>query len=101
MTFRVVLTETVVQAIDAQLSYFDAQGAPGDRVGGWLDDLLAAIDSLSQWPERYPVAEIESAVAGMELRKLNFGDYLVFYHVRSEKSLVEVLSLRHGARQRE
>ena len=100
MTYQVVYTEQFHSAIDAQLTYFAEQGAPESRVANWLTELLALVDSLSQSPYRFAVAEPESAALGTEIRRLTFGDYLAFYRVDQTRREVQLLGFRHGARRR-
>ncbi len=98
--YRVLYTEQFHQELDEQLAYFAQQGAPETRVAGWLSELLDLVDSLSESPHRFAVAEPESAARGFELRRVTFGDYLAFYFVDEARREVQLLGFRHGARQR-
>ena len=57
--------------------------------------------SLDEIPKRYPVDRVFSEAVGVIARKMNFGDYLVFYEVDDERQQVNVLAFRHGATRRE
>ena len=98
MSYRVLYTDQFHAALEAQLEYFATERAPETRVAGWLNELLDVMDSLDISPKRFPVATLESAIAGLELRKAVFGNYLTFYHVDDVKREVQLLGFRHGAR---
>jgi plasmid stabilization system protein ParE len=49
-------------------------------------------------PRRFPVAERESEMFGQEVRRVNHGDYAVFYFVDEGEGVVELLAFRHGRR---
>lgn len=98
MSYRVLYTEQFHDALDAQVEYFVKRNVPQSRIASWLNDLLHLMDSLDELPERYPVASAESALSGVELRKVVFGDYLAFYHVDHSNRVVHLLGFRHGAR---
>lgn len=100
MTYRVVYTEQFHDALAAQLRHFEKRGAPEARVANWLSELLDLVDSLSESPHRFAVAEPESAARGVALRRVTFGDYLAFYHVDEARREVQLLGFRHGARRR-
>lgn len=100
MTYRVLYTETFHEGLDAQLAWFSEQGAPESRITRWLSELLDLVDSLSESPHRYAVAELESAARGVELRRVTFGEYLAFYLVDEDRREVQLLGFRHGARER-
>lgn len=98
MSYRVLYTEQFHDALDAQVEYFIKRDVPQSRIASWLNDLLYLMDSLDELPERYPVAPTESALSGVELRKVVFGNYLAFYHIDRKNLLVHLLGFRHGAR---
>jgi len=90
----------VVEAIDQQVEYLIEQHVSSARVTEWLIKLYELTDSLSQWPRRAPMAEAESAEVGFEIRKLVFGDYLIFYRVDESRACVDVLHFRHATQER-
>jgi plasmid stabilization system protein ParE len=69
--------------------------AAADR---WRDSLLAAVDSLGENPERWPLAT-EPELAELGIRELHHGKrrriHRVFYHIGSDS--VEILRVRHAA----
>ena len=98
MTFRVLYTQTVRADIAAQVRYLQDQRVSPEIIEGWFARLFDLIDGLYQWPLRYPIAEPETREMGFEVRKIIYGQHLVFYRVSEEQRLVEVLAFRHGAR---
>lgn len=64
----------------------------------WLISLWDAISELTTFPTRHPISEAETKSSKSEIRKLIFGQYIVYFRIIEEKQLVEVLSFRHGAR---
>ncbi|MCB9857515.1 MAG: type II toxin-antitoxin system RelE/ParE family toxin [Phycisphaerales bacterium] len=89
----------VIAAIDDQVNWLRTQGASDDRIAGWLTDLFDLTDSLYHSPRRHPVAELESAELGIEIHRVVFGDYIIYYHVDELRRVVEVLHFRHAARE--
>ena len=55
--------------------------------------IYKAIASLREMPERYPVYD-----AALGLRRMNVGNYAVFYRVMPQKNLVAVHAVLYGAR---
>ncbi len=96
MTYRVVIPQTVLDAIDSHLRYLRREGAPAKRVDAWLDRLASHIDSLAELPRRCPVAEAVTAAVGYEVRRLKHGDYAVFYRIDERARVVEIMAFRHG-----
>lgn len=97
MTYRVEYMPRVIAAIEDQVQYLREQGASDDRITAWLTELFEITDSLYHSPRRHPVAEDETAEIGIEIRRLTFGDYLIYYHVDDDRLTVDVLHFRHGA----
>ena len=63
--------------------------------------LYERVLSLDDIPKRYPVDRVFTEAAGVVTRKMNFGNYLVFYQVDDDRRQVNVLAFRHGATRRE
>ena len=96
MTYRVEVTRRARREIDKQFDYLAARSvAAADR---WLNGLQVALDSLSDLPERYPLAAPESEWYGDNLREHYFGKrgaaFRILFEVRS--GVVGVLRIRHG-----
>jgi plasmid stabilization system protein ParE len=98
VTYRVEITEEVLAAIDEQIVHLAAHGAPHSRLESWYDGLVALIHSLETNARRYPVAEAVTAAAGYEVRRANYGEYAIFYRIRSRPKAVVVIAFRHGRR---
>ena len=99
--YRVIYTHRVRNQISDQVAYFKRQNVSIEVIEDWTTRLMEKIESLYDWPLRYPVAEVESTARGVEVRKMSFGNYLVTYRVDETAKTVEVLSFRHGARRSE
>ena len=100
MRLRIVVTQVVRDAIDTQTLYLLQEGVSVDTVSRWLDDLQDKIDGLKLWPRRHPVDEQMSARRGYELRRMLHRHHVLHYRVEDEKSLVEVISFQHAAKDR-
>ena len=69
-----------------------------DAAAAWVETIWDAIDDLARFPNRNAIAPIESDALGVEIRKLVFGSYLIFYAVDAKHRIVTVLRFRHGKR---
>lgn len=98
MSYRVLYAEQSRRQLNEQLDYFEQEGAPTERVSNWLNELLLLMDGLEESPLRFPVATVETEIEGIELRRVVFGRYLIFYHVQEQQQEVWVYGFRHGAR---
>lgn len=98
MTYRVVITDEVLAAIDAQIAWYIDQGVSRDLIGTWLAELVGKVNSLRELPKRFGVAETVSRIVGHEVRRMNHGEHALFYRVRDQERIVEVLAFRHGRR---
>jgi plasmid stabilization system protein ParE len=98
MSYRVVIPQQVLAAIDAHVQYLINDGAPPDRVDLWLARLLTIIDSLYVMPRRFPVAKALTAAKGYEVRRVNHADCAIFYRIDDGEQRVELIAFRHGRR---
>jgi len=98
LRYRVDLTEEVERDIDAQVTQWRDAGVSGAVITGWLADLVERVDRLGVAPNAFPVAEIVSEVLGVPVRRLNFGEFVLFYEVDEVARVVRLLHLRHGRR---
>ena len=96
MKYRVRMSPAVLEALQRQVAFLREQGAALTRVDAWLDDLLAAVDTLEQMPWRYPVAEAMSQAFGGQVHRLLRGDYVLLFRVDDATATVELLAFRHG-----
>lgn len=97
MAYRVEITpraERDLTSIYIEINAFDSESAHD-----WYRGLAAAILSLSKMPNRNPVTP-----ENKKLRHLLYGSkpyiYRVIFRVLSKRTIVQVLHLRHGSRQR-
>ena len=98
MRYRVVTSASAVAALEEQAMYLREQGAPEDRVAGWLRRMLDAVDALEKWLHRHGVAHDVSDAIGFVVRRLYVDDYGVLYRVDDAAGVVEILAVRHGRR---
>lgn len=94
MKHKVELSRRAQHDIADAYAYIRAD-APG-RAERWRLRLLDAIDTLEQSPLRNSLAP-EAETAGIQVRQMLFGAYRILYIVESDG--VEILTVRHGARQ--
>lgn len=62
----------------------------------WLDEMIAAIESLSEMPARCPTAP-ESRPPRLIVRHLILGNYRILFTIRDR--YVRVLGIRHSSRE--
>jgi len=96
MTYRVVVTENARANLR---QYFEraAEAAPQTAIR-WLDRFYAALQTLSERPERCPLASENDAVDEI-VRQFNFGRRIGTYRVlfTIENNEVRVLHIRRAA----
>ncbi len=93
MTYRVQIQPPAAEDLDAAYRWI-AERSPG-VAARWLDGASRAIQTLSRFPERCPLAPEHDAFQEV-IRQLLYGDYRVLFTV--DDSQVRVLHVRHGAR---
>lgn len=98
MTYRVFYGPAFRDDVRRHVAYLKNEGASDAVVERWFAQLFDLIDSLDQWPRRYPIDPDYDDGSGRETHKANFGDYLVFYEVDEPSKRVNVLAFMHGAR---
>jgi plasmid stabilization system protein ParE len=73
-----------------------AQYSPA-KAANWFNGLLAAIDTLSSMPQRYPVAP-EKEIVGQEIRYLVYSKrYRILFGIEDET--VMIYHIRHTSQQ--
>lgn len=100
MKYRVLYTQRILADIKEQVAYLQNEQVAPRTIDRWFSELFDAIDGLYEWPLRCPVDDAKSARFGFEVRKMNFGDYLIHYRVDPEARVVHVMSFQHGSRRR-
>jgi toxin ParE1/3/4 len=88
---KVVITESAQTDLDEIPDYIAADN-PG-RAFSFIDELMNRCHELGDFPEAYPLVP---RYEHQGFRRRVYGNYLIFYRVRSDR--VEVLRLVHGAR---
>ena len=99
MNYSVLYMPHVTAAIDQQAQYLCDQHASPDRVATWLEELYDLVDSLEQWPRRYPVDDVATAALETEVRRVSFGNYIIYFRVDDSQMCVSVLHFRHAAQE--
>lgn len=99
MSFAVVLLPVVENQILDQALYIAEDSI--DRALEWEQSLRERILSLGELPEAHPISEPESRAFGRDIRKTNFGDYLIFYRVDEEQQAVYILTFMHRAQRKQ
>lgn len=64
------------------------------RAGHFVEVMFAGIMSLSQFPDRHPVAR-ESPLRGRIVRRMVIGNYRVLYSVM--RTRVDIIRVKHGS----
>jgi len=98
MSYRVEIPPQVNAQIDDQVVYYRDEGVADQVIIQWLSGLLDVVDSLEQMPLRFPVDPDRTAIRRYEIRRLNYGEFGIFYRVYEDRRVVEILDLRHGRR---
>lgn len=98
MMYRVEISLVVHGQMNSQVEYYRGEMVPDATVVRWLAGLFDAVDSLREHPKRFPIDADRSAIKGYEIRRFNYGEFGVFYRVREDDGLVQILDLRHGRR---
>lgn len=100
MSYKVEYSPEFRESVRSQVEYMRSQHVPAGTIDRWFTKLLSQIDTLEESPKRYPVDEIQTKAIGHTIRKMVFGDYLVFYSVFDDTRRVEIDRFMHGARDR-
>jgi len=100
MSYRVIYAPSFIDDVRAHIAYLREQHVSDEMIEHWHTRLFERIDSLNEWPRSCPVDPIQTQTTGVETRKQNIGDYLVFYHVDDAEKHVNVTAFVHGARRR-
>lgn len=100
MAFRVEVTPEAKADANAILEWLHSQQA-GEAGLRWFHRLGEAIDELSTFPRRCPLAP-ENAAVPFELRQLVYGRKPHLYRIlfTIDRDVVYVLRIRHGRRRR-
>ena len=99
MAYRVEFTDRAARDLS---SLYEEKRADASRAAGrWFNRLEKAVGTLEKLPRRCPRAP-ESKKTGRILRHLLYGTkphiYRVIFEINEPDKIVEVLTIRHGAR---
>lgn len=98
MSYRVVYAPSFCDDLRDHAMYLRQAHVGDNTIDRWFRDLLDLVDSLNDWPHRYAIDPVQTQSTGTETRKLNFGDYLIFYQIDDERKEVHLVAYIHGAR---
>jgi plasmid stabilization system protein ParE len=95
MPYRVKVGAQAARDLDRIYRFIEAETS--HQAAAWFNGLHAALGSLSEMPQRSPLAPEDPA-----LRDLLYGNkphiYRAIYLIDEESSTVVILTIRHGAR---
>lgn len=95
MTYRVILQDAAIRAIEKQARYIaEEQHAPQNALR-WLEKVFAAAESLSHFPHRCPHAP-ENEYRDYEIRMLVVQSCLLLYNISDKNKTVSIIGFRHG-----
>jgi plasmid stabilization system protein ParE len=69
------------------------------NAAGFVDQIVAAIDTLAFLPGRHSIVRFHKA-AGTPYRIIVVDPFLIYYRVHPESHAVHIVTIRHGARRR-
>ena len=99
--FRIELAPRAIREADIARDWLEEKASP-TIANAWYRELIVAIETLANFPERCPVAD-ESDVFDEEVRQLLFGKkhgvYRILYAIKDD--VVHVLSVRHCSQSRD
>ena len=93
MAFKVNWTKRALTDLAEIAAYIGAQrSSAAEREGG---EILRKVDLLEQFPMLGPVFR---RTAEAEYRELLSGKFRIFYYIRPDVPIVDIVTIRHGAR---
>ncbi len=101
MTYRIIYAPSFLNDVDRYLAYLIGEKVAIATIEQWFTKLYDQVDGLRQWPERFPVDPVQTQATGQETRKMNIGDYLVFYQIDEVAHQVNIVAFMHGAKRKE
>ena len=97
MTYAIEFTTRAKRNLD-QL-YLSIGAEYSIQAQSWFRGLEALILSLDTNPERGSIASEKSGVRQLLYKSKSY-HYRIFYHINAKRRVVQVLHIRHGARQK-
>ncbi len=95
MAYKILITPSAESDLEEYASWIFQDSPMNARK--WLAEAWELIFSLSEMPERFPVAP-ESPISGSEIRSVPHYSHRVIYRIQAEEETVEILRIWHGAR---
>jgi len=96
MSYQFVLPSSVENRIFDYALYI-AEDSPTEAIR-WLDQIISKMQSVCEYPQAQPVAEVESELLNQKVRKVILGQYVAFYFLDKQKEQVVMIDFRHGAK---
>ena len=93
MDFKLNWTQRACADLREIVAYIARDNSPAALA--WGDELFRHVEVLASFPMIGPMMP-ESA--GRNVRRIVYGDYLIFYRVNQETKSVDVLTVWHAAR---
>ncbi|MEM9416347.1 MAG: type II toxin-antitoxin system RelE/ParE family toxin [Planctomycetota bacterium] len=97
MKYRVELADSFTDDLDRHLAYLVQENVSPVTIGRWLGRLHELVMGLDELPKRHPVDPHFTQRTGIATRKVNLGNYLIFYQVDENHRRVDVIAFTHGA----
>jgi plasmid stabilization system protein ParE len=91
MDYRLLFTQRALADLAELISHIAEDD--GDAASRFGSSLLDHVELLTRFPRMGGVIRKRARV-----RKLTHSPVLVYYHIREDKSLVEILHIRHSSR---
>jgi len=101
MSYRILYAPSFQDDVDQYLAYLISEKVAKATIEQWFTKLYDQVDGLDQWPKRFPVDPTQTEPTGRETRKMNVGDYLVFYQIDEGAHQVNIVAFMHGAQRKE
>lgn len=103
-TYRIEVSDTA--DAEADQAFFWLVGRSPELAGRWYGGLLAAYQSLAQFPGRCPMAPEAEEFEAVEVRQLFYGSrrnvFRILFHIQeatgTEPATVRILHVRRGGR---
>jgi toxin ParE1/3/4 len=93
VTYRILIQPPAFDDLELARRWIARHSA--ERADLWLQGIFEAIQTLTSFPRRCPLAP-ESDLFADQIRQLLHGDYRVLFMVEDHQ--VRILHVRHGAR---
>jgi len=95
--YRVDLSKRAIANLKA-ISEYIAKDSP-EAASAFIARLNDAVNSLEHLPHRHQLAQ-DLLPRRKNVRMFPVGSYLIYYNVRDREKVVNVITIRHGARRR-